>query len=132
MVSSLIDEDTRRWKVDKIRRYFLPFEVEVILNIPLSYTMLEGKIIWVGNKRSMFLVKSYVTLLLVEKIKVGESSSGDYRTPLWKKIWQLKLPAKIKIFSWRACMEWLPTRLNLGRRGMNIETKCLLEHFNIK
>ena len=82
MVSSLIDEDTRRWKVDKIRRYFLPFEVEVILNIPLSYTMLEGKIIWVGNKRSMFLVKSYVTLLLVEKIKVGESSSGDYRTPL--------------------------------------------------
>lgn len=128
MDSSFIDKDTRQWKVDKIRSYFLPFEVEVILNIPLSYTMLEEKIIWVGNKRGMFLVKSayYVALLLVEKIEVGESSSGDYRTPLWKKIWQLKLLAMIKIFAWRACMEWLPTRLNLGRRGMNIETKCPL------
>ena len=73
MVSSLIDKGTRRWKVDKIRRYFLPFEVEVILNIPLSYTMLEDKIIWVGNKRVMFLVKSaYYVALLVEKIKVGD------------------------------------------------------------
>ena len=32
MVSSLIDKDTRRWKVDKITWYLLPFEVEVIRN----------------------------------------------------------------------------------------------------
>ena len=58
MVLSLIDEDTRRWKVDKIRRYFLPFEVDVILNIPLSYTLPEDKIIWVCNKRGIFSIKS--------------------------------------------------------------------------
>ena len=58
MVLSLIDEDTRRWKVDKIIRYFLPFEVDVILSIPLSYTLPEDKIIWVGSKRGIFSVKS--------------------------------------------------------------------------
>ena len=128
MVSSLIDVDTRRWKVDKLKRYFLPFEVDVILNISLSYTLLEDKIIWVGNKRGIFLVKNayYIAMTVVEEVEVGESSSRDYRTPLWKKIWQLKLLAKIQIFAWRACMEGLPTRLNLRRRGVNIETKCPL------
>lgn len=84
MVSSLIDEDIRRWKVDKIKRYFLPFEMEVILNIPPSYTLPKDKIIWVGNKRGIFSVKSayYVSLTSVEKTKVRESSLEDYRTPL--------------------------------------------------
>lgn len=104
----------------------MPFELEVILNIPLSYTLLEDKIIQVGNKRGIFLVKSayYVALTIVEKTEVRESSLGDYSTPLWKKIWQLKLLAKIRLFAWRACMKGLPTRLNLGKRETNLETKC--------
>ena len=32
MVFSLIDEDTRRWKVDTLKTLFLPLEVETILN----------------------------------------------------------------------------------------------------
>ena len=51
MVSDLIDEDSKRWKVDTLKSLFLPFEVERILNIPLSYSLPEDKIIWVGNKR---------------------------------------------------------------------------------
>ena len=44
--------------MDKIRRYFLPFEAETLLNILLSYNLLEDKIIWVGNKRGIFSIKS--------------------------------------------------------------------------
>ena len=100
MVSSLINKDTRQWMVGKITWYFLPFEVEVILNIPLSYTLSKYKIIWVDNKRGMFSIKSayYVALPLVEKTEARESSFGDYSTPLWKKLWKLKLPTKIKKF----------------------------------
>lgn len=121
MVSSLTDEDTRHWKVDKIREHFLPFEAETILNIPLNYNLPKYSIIWAGNKCGTFSVKGayYVALSLVEKTEIGECSTGDYRTPLWKKMWQLKLPAKIRIFTWKACMEGLPTRLNLGRKGLN-------------
>ena len=60
--------------MDRIRRFFLPFGVETILNIPLSYDLPEDKIIWVGNKRGMFSVKSayYVALPLMEKSELGE------------------------------------------------------------
>ena len=107
---------------------FLPFEADIILNIPLSYSLPEDSIMWMGNKCGVFTVKSayYVALPLVEKSKVGECSTIDCRTRLWKKMWQLTLPAKIRIFSWKACMDGLPTRLNLAKRGLNIEAKCPL------
>ena len=54
MVSALIDEATKRWKVDTLKSLFLPFEVETILNIPLNYNLPEDKIIWVGNKKGVF------------------------------------------------------------------------------
>ena len=30
MVSSLIDEDTRHWKIDKVKRHFLPLWLNVV------------------------------------------------------------------------------------------------------
>ena len=60
MVSALIDEDTKRWKVDTLKSLFLPFEVETILNIPLSHNLPEDKIIWVGNKKGIFFCKKCV------------------------------------------------------------------------
>ena len=77
--------------MDMVRRFFLPFEVDTILNIPLSYNLPEDSIIWMGNKRGIFSVKNayYVALPVVGKAEEGESSSGDSRTRLWKKVWQL-------------------------------------------
>ena len=126
MVSSLINEVSRCSKVDRVQRFFLPFEAESILNIPLSYSLPEDSIMWMGNKRGVFTIKSayYVALPLVQKSEVGDCSYSYCRTRLWKTMWQLKLPAKIRIFSWKACMDELPTRLNLARRGLNIEPSC--------
>ena len=122
MVSAFIGHETRRWKVELIRAGFLPFEVDTILNMPLGYNLPEDKLIWIGNRRGDFTINSayYITCSLVGAEETSESSSGDPRTPLWKKIWHLKIPSKIQIFMWRACMNGLPTRLNLSRRGVNI------------
>ena len=111
-----------------MQRYFLPFEAETILNIPLSYSLPEDSIMWIGNKRGVFIVKSvyYVALPFAEKSEVGECSTSDCKTRLWKTMWRLKLPAKIGIFSWKACIDGLPMRLNLARQGLNIETRCPL------
>lgn len=57
MVSSLIDS-TKRWKINVVRALFLPFEADTILKIPLSHNMPEDKLIWIGNKRGVFIVKS--------------------------------------------------------------------------
>ena len=37
----------------------------------------------------------------------GESSSGDPRSPLWKKLWNLNIPPKVRIFAWKMCMNAL-------------------------
>ena len=126
VVSALIDSDTRRWKANLIRSLFLPFEASTILNIPLSYNLPEDKFIWVGNTRGVFTVKSayYIALKVVESTEEGESSSGDCRTPLWKRMWHLTILVKMRIFSWRTCMNELPTMLNLQRTGVNCCETC--------
>ena len=126
MVSNLIDKDTRRWKADLVRTLFLPFEATTILNIPLSYSLPEDKIIWVGNKKGEFTVKSayYIALNLSKGEVDEECSSGDCRAPLWKRIWHLKIPSKIRIFGWRACLNGLPTAENLKKRGINTSELC--------
>lgn len=92
MVLALIDHKSRMWKVELIRAMFLPFEANTILNMPLSYNLLEDKLIWTGNRKGDFTVKSayYIALSLVEAEEKSESSSSYPRNPLWKKIWHLK------------------------------------------
>lgn len=68
-----------RWMRDRLENIFLPFEVKIILNIPISYHLLEDSIIWMGNKKGLFSVKSlyYVARRILEKEDYGESSLGD-------------------------------------------------------
>ena len=125
-VSALIDRDTRRRKSDVVRSLFLPFEVRTILNIPLSHNLLEDQIIWVGNKKGEFSVKSayYIAVGVLDAMEEGESSSGDSRSPLWKKLWHLNIPPKVHIFAWKMCMNALPTFVNLQKRGVNLCDIC--------
>ena len=85
MVSALIDHETRRWKLELIWAIFLPFKADTILNMPLSYNLPEDKLIWTGNRRGDFTIKSayYIALSLVEAEETNESSFGDPRTPLY-------------------------------------------------
>nr|XP_023912601.1 uncharacterized protein LOC112024185 [Quercus suber] len=128
MVSSLIDLDTRRWKVDVINATFLPHEASTILKIPLSFNLPEDCLIWIGNKMGEFTVKSayYIASGLVDSVEEGESTSGSSWSLLWKRIWQLKVPPKIKIFAWRTCVNGLPTMQNLNHRGVHCSSFCPL------
>lgn len=63
MVSFLIDEDTKWWKLNTIKAFFLPLKANSILKIPLSYNLLEDELIWVG-KAVPSQSKALTTLLL--------------------------------------------------------------------
>ncbi|KAL0004281.1 hypothetical protein SO802_011842 [Lithocarpus litseifolius] len=128
MVSSLIDPSTKWWRADTINATFLPFEAETILRIPLSRSLLDDKLIWMGNRRGVFTVKSayHIAHCLVENKDVGGSSMGDPFKPLWKRLWLLNLPSKIKIFAWRACVNRLPSKEKMCSRGINTSSECPL------
>nr|XP_023915006.1 uncharacterized protein LOC112026546 [Quercus suber] len=128
MVSSLIDHDSKWWKVDVVRSIFLPFEADSILKIPLSYNLPEDCLVWVGNKKGSFTVKSayYIASSILDSNEDGESSSSNEMTGLWKRIWHQKIPPKLKIFAWRLCVNGLPTMFNLSHRGVHCSCFCPL------
>ena len=51
----------------------------------------------------------------------GNAHSNAY---LWKNLWKLKLPTKIKIFSWRACVDGLLVYVKMVERGIKFDFNC--------
>ena len=126
MVSSLIDKDTKWWKVDVVNFLFLPFEASTVLSIPLSYNLPEDSLIWIGNKSGTFIVKSvyHIASSIVKPSDEGECLSSNSSSQLWKRIWHQKVPPKLKVFAWRLCVNGLPTMQNLSHRGINCSSIC--------
>jgi len=44
----------------------------------------------------------------------------------FRKLWKLKCPRKIKHFLWRMGHNSLALRVNLRRRGVDLDTKCVM------
>ena len=104
MVFSLIDPIIKWWKVDLVWATFLPFKAETILRIPLSHNLPENKIIWLGNSRGEFTVKSayHIAHKLMDVREKEESSSGDPYRLLWKKLWHLNCGELVLM----GCPQW--------------------------
>ena len=83
MVLSFIDENSKWWKLDLVKSLFLHFEAKEILKIRLSHSLLKDSLIWLGNKKGSFTVKSayYVAKEFVESGATGESSSNHQASP---------------------------------------------------
>ena len=62
--------------------------METILKIPLNYNLPEDKLIWIGNRKVEFSVKSayHVTHGMIDASEKGESSSGDPYRQLWRNL----------------------------------------------
>ena len=127
MVYSLIDPMTKWWRVNLIWATFLPFEADTILKIPLSHNLPEDKIIWLGNSRGVFIIKSayHIAHNLMDSNVREECSIGDPCKPIRRKLWHLNLPAKIKTFACRACVNGLSKMEAIYCRGIS-QTKIFL------
>ena len=54
----------------------------------------------------------------------GGTSDTSRKQSLWKLIWNLNCPNKIKHFMWRACRNILPTKNRLKAKGICIKDGC--------
>nr|DAD28262.1 TPA_asm: hypothetical protein HUJ06_029730 [Nelumbo nucifera] len=86
---------------------FSASEVAGILTIPLSMEEEEDKLIWAYSKDGQYSVKSsyQIARKLNEETRRAANNQIVTQAPpsLWKKVWQLKVPPKIKNFIWRVC-----------------------------
>ena len=116
-VSLFIDEENGTWKEAKIKQNFLPHEVKKIISIPLSTRLPQDNPIWSKTPSGIFSTRSAYKLLVHDASVSSPSSSNPHpQRYLWRGVWMLQTPNKVKHFTWRACDNSLPTMDNLHRR----------------
>ena len=98
MVSSIIDQTNWVWKDELIDSYFFDWEVEIIKNIPLCRSIQDDVLIWPFSPDGDYIVQTGYKFLQ-NPCLASEPCSSDATIlqPLWKKIWILKVPRKVKI-----------------------------------
>ncbi|KAH9764612.1 putative reverse transcriptase/RNA-dependent DNA polymerase [Citrus sinensis] len=123
-VSDLINA-ANQWNEGLINQHFGKEDVEMILRIPLPSRPMEDQIVWHYDKKWIYSVKSGYQVALKEKFPDIPSFSNQ-KTNQWSVIWTLSLPEKMKIFTWRALKNLLPTAENLWKRKVLPQPICQL------
>ena len=124
-VSDLIDEDTRQWDHGKIQALFAPSTQKEILAIPLNNLHSSDELVWKQNSTQNFTVKTaYKIALGLKNQPQGEHSQALQNGRIWKKVWKLNVPPKVRSLLWRACSNILPTKDNLQRRKVRVDDRC--------
>uniref|UniRef100_A0A2N9FCX4 Reverse transcriptase zinc-binding domain-containing protein n=1 Tax=Fagus sylvatica TaxID=28930 RepID=A0A2N9FCX4_FAGSY len=95
----------------------------------ISWGTQDGRLhrpLWKGTKTGVFTVHSAYEMLESDRRKsdIGESSNMANLRWLWRKVWKMAIPGKIKHFIWRAYHESLPTYQQLHRRKIRTEANC--------
>ena len=126
MVKVLINSNTMQWDREKIFDLFAHRTRMEIMSIPLQHnTATRDVLIWKENKSQSFSVKSaYQVVQRMKAPTLIEHSTAATEKPLWRKLWKLNVPPKVRMFIWRACSNILPTRDNLHRRRVQVDPRC--------
>lgn len=95
----------------------------------LRITLLpEGQadcLIWDLDKRWSFMVNSAYKLIKKDlQNQVWESSNVSRLDALWKAIWNMRVSKNIQVMAWRACNDVLPTKKELFRRHITLDSLC--------
>jgi hypothetical protein len=96
-------------------------DAEAIRRIPLS--RFDGDFwAWTGEKHGLYSVKSAYRMMAGDEHHREDYSqdraacSGASNSWIWKKLWQSKVPPKVRVFWWRISNEFIPSKANLHRR----------------
>ena len=124
-VSDLMDSELHRWRQDIIMERFNREDVEAICKIPLSHRRETNAVVWLHNKDGKYSVRSdyHVARKVLKEWAECSIDSGQH---IWKKLWKVQVPNKMKVFASRACHEILPTQVNLVKRNIIKDNTCLL------
>ncbi|XP_057423561.1 uncharacterized protein LOC130717370 [Lotus japonicus] len=96
-----------------------------IVQIPLTSYQRNDIVIWKDNRDGQYSVKSgYKQLRCIQNIQQTTGPSHSNGSKLWQQIWAMKSLPRCKELIWRASKEILPVKMNMKKRGMNIDPIC--------
>ena len=91
----------------------------------MKHTGGRDELVWKANRAGRFSVKTayQVALRLIQQ-NGAEHSDARMDGKVWKEIWALNVPPKVRNFIWRACSNILPTMENLQNRRVKVDLRC--------
>ncbi|KAL6289403.1 hypothetical protein ACE6H2_006913 [Prunus campanulata] len=123
----------RCWDKELVGCCFNPQEAKCIFTIPISLWGCPDKKIWHFNSHGAYTVRSGYEVALtlrrngeLGRKAEGETSQGDTQRRIWKSIWGVQVPPKIRTFLWKCCRNVLAVKENLRHRGLDVDTTCAL------
>lgn len=127
-VNELFLPGTRQWDEELVREVFNVCDATEILKLRPGPRMEEDVVAWNFEKYGLYSFRAAYRLLKAaqsqeEASKLSEAGSSSDRL-LWKRLWRVNVPPKIRIFWWRAVNNFLPTKLELHRRHVEQEAFC--------
>lgn len=117
--SNFLDSEGN-WSLSKLKEAFQDEDIEIIRRLPTNRKM-HDKWIWHFDKKGDSVKSGYKNFV---NSHLKNSSSNRNGEEMWKKVWNLKVPRKIKFFIWRAIHNIIPTNLNLKNRGSDLSPLC--------
>jgi hypothetical protein len=112
----MMDSDRMTWDIDRIQTLFDEETTAKILQVPISRHGGEDFTSWPHTKNGSYSVRSGYHLARTEAFhlarsmpKQGLSSTAEDDSRLWKKLWAIKAPGKMKITLWRFIHDCLPS-----------------------
>ena len=117
-----MDEGTKQWDHDKIAQWFEPLTYRDILCIPLNNMHTKDTLTWNENRGRSFSIKTvYKVAMRLQNPSLGDHSLARQDGRVWRSIWALNIPPKVRNFLWIAYANILPTRSNLQRRKVKVD-----------
>ncbi|KAH9686510.1 putative reverse transcriptase/RNA-dependent DNA polymerase [Citrus sinensis] len=116
MVNSLMVPGQRQWDNDLVANIFNTRDAALILQVPLSTRQDDDRWFWLADTKGKFTVRSCYNVL--------NSALNSSNTKVWKFLWGLEVPGKVKHFIWRALINVLPTADSLLSRKVDVSLIC--------
>jgi hypothetical protein len=127
-VCDLISPITGYWDVELLQTIFCNVDVGRILEIPLHNQGFDDFIAWNFNKNGRYSVRSGYHLQWRHQFGARGAHlalpGSSALNPVWKELWQMKVPSKIKIFLWRALHGIVPLKSILANKHIGTSGQC--------
>ena len=123
-IELLIDSEPREWNHSMVEGIFIQEEVELIKNLPLPSVACEDNLFWPFTHNGVYNSKSGYQFLKAEEAPNEVTIQVDSDKALWKGVWSLQIPNKMRNLLWRACRNSLPTKQNLVHRTIIDNPLC--------
>ena len=127
-VDEIIDTDRGHWNLPVLNEVFTRTGVDAICANNLPNVATHDSMVWKQTPSGHLSVRSAYHLAFSLKTNqdlIGSSSKEANRW-VWKKLWQMRIPNKVKIHLWRACMDALPSLQCLSHRHLISDPLCPL------